>query len=235
MKRIKFCPYCQFPMVTKGFDGMESYSCLNPKCESNAGSGLEQVISWEEYIDLMDDPETYEVPTHFMKNGVSTSIKSGLINSGLSVIKNSYAYKKGDKTAKEAGIDLAIDAGSSLAKGAATRLVKKVSTEMAKRSGSSFVRGIFRSNALTTVAIGGVGVATDAVRFANGRIGKDEFLDRTGNTAITGACGYGGTGICALIGTAIAPGPGTVIGAASGGIMSSFVGSSLYKKLKSLF
>lgn len=157
---------------------------------------------------------------------VKAGAKAGAIfGGGVSAIGNAKDVWDGSKDLGEAIWDTSVDTAMSAGKGALANAGSVVVREGLVRGGA---QSLARSSAPVAIAMGGIELGSDVIRFMDGQIDGDELVERGAKTAVQTGTALGGAEAGAALGTAICPGVGTVVGGIVGGIVGSIFGGSLF-------
>jgi hypothetical protein len=138
---------------------------------------------------------------------------------GVQAIRNGAA--PGD-VVKDVAVETVATAASSGAKTATALAIRHGLHVAAEKVAVEGLKGVLKSNAVTTVVFGVVEQGFDTIRLTTGGISPKEYRERTcANVGSTGGAVAG-----AAVGTALLPGVGTVIGGIIGGLAGQLGGGS---------
>jgi len=147
------------------------------------------------------------------------------VNGGLTLIANARQVVTARRDLRDAAVDVALESARG-----ATDAVLKAGAGLAVRR--SLVRAGFgplaRSSAPAAVAVTGVDVLKDLMRFADGGLSGDELAVRTGANVVKGTTAWAGMEGGALLGSMLLPGPGTIAGAILGGLIGGGFGAAVF-------
>ncbi len=215
----------------RGIDGLGKRNY--PDTAQNASSQLKfeevssQPLSRQQAIDIAKKPSQYS--KNLLRTELNSATKSGALTGavfggGISVISNINSVCTEQKSGSEAILDVVKDTSASALTGAACAGGSVLIKQSLVKSGA---QSLARGSAPVALAMGGVEVLSDFGRLASGSIDGEEFISRTGKTAVRTGTSWGGMELGSGIGTAICPGVGTVVGGLLGGIFGALFGNAL--------
>lgn len=166
------------------------------------------------------------------KAGMENAKMGGTIGCGISSVKNVVACLNGDKSRKEAIIDVGKDtskaAVTSYAYGASSTAVSGV----LKSSSKQVLKNLGKGNAPIVIVQSGAVFAKQTAKLLSGEITADEFAKNITQETMTLGSSMVGSNLGAIIGTAIFPGAGTIVGGVIGGMAASMISGAAYAELK---
>lgn len=166
------------------------------------------------------------------KAGIESAKIGGAIGGGISTVKNTYAYFKGDKVGSEAIVDTTIDTGKATAKAYASGATSTAIGGVLKASSSQVAQNLAKGNTPTVILQTGIILAKQTKNLISGNITVSEFAENISKEGTTLATSLTGANLGAIIGTGLMPGVGTLVGGVVGGMVASILSSAVYSELQ---
>lgn len=183
-----------------------------------------------------------QLTAHSVKNTsdkFADGAKDTLINSAIPLtaeaVRKMIEVAQGEKSLSEAAGEMGKTTLEVAVAGGANRLLIDTVTKQLLTSSNPMIQSIVRSNQVSQLIATAMIVKDSAMRYINGEIDGEGFIEEVGEKGMSLAAGMiGGTigkeigmFIGGVAGTLAIPGIGTVGGAAVGGAVGSFVGAIL--------
>ena len=149
------------------------------------------------------------------------------LSGGISLIKNVVAVTKGEKTAKDAALDVAVDSGKGAVTAYTTAFAGSVIKAGMQNSKSSLVRTLSKSNAPAMMVTSTIGLAKSMTRYFKGEISGADCLLEIGEKGTSNI----GAAMFTVVGQAAIPIP--VVGALVGSMVGYAMTSAFYGNLTS--
>lgn len=157
--------------------------------------------------------------------GIEQAKYGAAISGGISLIKNVVAVTKGEKSAKDAAIDIAADTGKGAITAYATAFAGSAIKAGMQNSKSFFVRTLSKSNAPATIVTSSIDVGKSMTRYFKGEISGIDCLLEIGEKGTSNI----GAAMFTVIGQATIPIP--VVGALVGSMVGYALTSAFYGNL----
>ena len=157
--------------------------------------------------------------------GVEQAKMGATIGGGISFVRNAVEFYKGDKTAKEAALDVVGDTTSAAALSYVTAFAGSTIKGGMQNASSSYVRALSHSNLPAVVATSTLEVGKTLTRYFKGKIDGVQCLQELGEK------GYGmvGSSLFTVVGQLAIPIP--VVGALAGSMIGYALSSASYRIL----
>lgn len=159
--------------------------------------------------------------------GLEQAKYGAAISGGISLIKNTVAVIKGEKSAKDAALDVAIDSGKGAVTAYATAFAGSAIKAGMQNSKSSIIRTLSKSNAPAMMVTSTIDAGKSITRYFKGEISGTDCLLEIGEKGTSNI----GAAMFTVVGQAAIPIP--VIGGLVGSIVGYALSSVFYDNLTS--
>lgn len=159
--------------------------------------------------------------------GLEQAKYGAAISGGISLIKNVVAVTKGEKSAKDAALDVALDSGKGAVTAYATAFAGSAIKAGMQNSKTSLVRTLSKSNAPAMMVTSTIDVGKSITRYFKGEISGTDCLLEIGEKGTSNI----GAAMFTVVGQAAIPIP--VVGALVGSMVGYALTSAFYGNLTS--
>lgn len=162
--------------------------------------------------------------------GVEQAKYGAAISGGISLIKNVVAVTKGEKSAKDAAIEVAVDSGKGVVTAYTTAFAGSALKAGMQNSKSPFLRTLSKSNAPAIIVTSTIDISKSMTRYFKGEISGTDCLLEIGEKGTSNI----GAAMFTVVGQAAIPIPivGGLVGSMVGYALTSAFYGNLTKALK---
>ncbi|MGE4300941.1 MAG: hypothetical protein AB7F40_04980 [Victivallaceae bacterium] len=161
------------------------------------------------------------------------SMKTGIaVEGSLAAAKNLYAVNRGDKSGKEAIVDVATDVGKAATYSYARGVTNAAVGGALRSTSNQILKNLSKGNGPTAVVNTGIILAKSTMSLISGNISPEEYVKNIGREGTTLAASMTGANLGAVVGTCIFPGVGSIVGGVIGGMIASMLSGSMYCALQ---
>ncbi len=161
------------------------------------------------------------------------AMKTGAtIGGSICTMKAAYAVYKGNKTIKNASIDIVLGTGRAAASSYAMGATSSVVGGALKSTTNHVCQNLSKGNGPAAVINTGIILARNTKALICGHISLEDYTANIGREGTTLAASMTGANLGAVTGTFILPGVGTIVGGVVGGMIASVLSGAMFCELQ---
>lgn len=181
-------------------------------------------------MDAAKNPKNYAIKMEMKAlgkeawtSGAQAAVAGAVISGGISTIKNTFKYSKGEISGEEALQEVSKDAGKSAVKSGVTGAVGSVIRYIGKKAGSTILA---KSNVATAIAASIIESGVTIIQLTDDKITAEQAVEQLGqNGTSTASSIFTGAAAGVIFGP---------VGAVVGSMVGFIVASSLYQSCLSI-